>query len=324
MTFRIFHTLSIVAALQFAAGAALAEAEPGAPLSSLVLKPQAAVDGRGIFLSQVVSSPVDHPLPEIRILPSPAPGTPLNLTRARLQQLLSQPEFGLSVTNWAGAPAVLVSRRMRSLEEAEVLQVLTPALQERCVRDRGELELHMGRPWAAVQIPDENLTVRLQDLPPSGLTPLVMVRFELLAGKETVGSWQAVLQAKVWREVWVARAALRRGQGLGESDLAQERRDLLAIRDPLANPTTADGALQAAENVPAGAPLLQRHLRLQPVVRRGQSVNAILEDGVMNLTLKVEVLEDGAPGQIVRIRNPSSRREFRGKVQNEKTITVIM
>jgi flagella basal body P-ring formation protein FlgA len=36
------------------------------------------------------------------------------------------------------------------------------------------------------------------------------------------------------------------------------------------------------------------------------------------------VLEDGAPGQVVRLRNAVSRRELRGKVQNEKSIVVIM
>ena len=42
----------------------------------------------------------------------------------------------------------------------------------------------------------------------------------------------------------------------------------------------------------------------------------------MTISLKVEVLEEGAVGQSVRVRNPVSKREFRGKVQNEQTILV--
>jgi flagella basal body P-ring formation protein FlgA len=38
----------------------------------------------------------------------------------------------------------------------------------------------------------------------------------------------------------------------------------------------------------------------------------------------VEILEDGLPGQTVRIRNLKSKREFRGKVQNEETIHVTL
>jgi flagella basal body P-ring formation protein FlgA len=40
--------------------------------------------------------------------------------------------------------------------------------------------------------------------------------------------------------------------------------------------------------------------------------------------MKVEVLEDGVPGQVIRIRNPQTRRELRGKVQNEQTVVVSL
>jgi flagella basal body P-ring formation protein FlgA len=39
--------------------------------------------------------------------------------------------------------------------------------------------------------------------------------------------------------------------------------------------------------------------------------------------VKAEALEDGVPGQIVRVRNLQSRREFKGKVQDEQTVLVI-
>lgn len=307
----------------FAAGTNAAP-EPASIALSLVLRADAAIDGRGVFLAQLAEASDHRPLPSLRLLPAPALGTSLTLTRTRLQQLLAQPEFGLVVTNWTGAAATLVSRRMRALEEAELLPMLTQALQERCVRDRGELEIRPSRPWTAAQVPDEVLTLRVLDLPASGPAPLMMVRFELFAGPESAGTWQAVLQAKVWREIWVARAALRRGQGITDADLGRERRDVLPLRELLADPALATAALQVVENVSAGAPLLQRQLRLQPVVFRGQSANAVLADGLLNLTMKVEVLEDGAPGQIVRLRNPASRRELRGKVQNEKSIVVLM
>ena len=249
---------------------------------------------------------------------------PLTLTRASLQQLLARPEHGLTVTNWSGAEQVRITRRTRSLGEGDVKELLTTALQERLVQDRGELELRLNRPWTAVAVPDENLTVRLLDLPASGLSPLIIVRFELLSGTEAVGNWQTVLQAKIWREIWVTRTPIRRGQTISEADMNRERRDVLAVREPLADLAATTALVESTESLQAGTPLYQRHLRLQAVVHRGQSADAILNDGAMSLSLKVEVLEDGAPGQIIRIRNPVSRRELRGKVQNETTIMVCL
>jgi flagella basal body P-ring formation protein FlgA len=38
----------------------------------------------------------------------------------------------------------------------------------------------------------------------------------------------------------------------------------------------------------------------------------------------VEALENGAPGQTVRVRNLATRKEFRGKVRDEQTILVSL
>jgi flagella basal body P-ring formation protein FlgA len=40
--------------------------------------------------------------------------------------------------------------------------------------------------------------------------------------------------------------------------------------------------------------------------------------------VKAEAMEDGLPGQIIRVRNSKSKREFRGKVQNESTVIVAL
>ena len=301
-----------------------ADLPPSASLPSLTLKAEAQADSQGVFLAQLVVAPSNAALPHLRLLDPPRVGAPLTLTRANLQQLLARPECGLTVSNWSGAEQVRIARRTRSLGEGDVKELLTAALQDRYVQDRGELELRFSRPWAAVPVPDDNLTVRLIDVPPSGLSSLFIVRFELLSGTEPVGNWQAVLQAKIWREIWVTRTPMRRGQTISEAELNRERRDVLVVREPLADLAATTAVVESTESLQAGAPLLQRHLRLQPVMRRGQSADAILQDGVMSLSLKVEVLEDGAPGQIIRIRNPISRRELRGKVQNETTVMVCL
>ena len=56
----------------------------------------------------------------------------------------------------------------------------------------------------------------------------------------------------------------------------------------------------------------------------GKLADAIITDGAMTLSVKVEILEDGLPGQTIRVRNLKSKREFRGKVQNEETIHVTL
>jgi flagella basal body P-ring formation protein FlgA len=120
----------------------------------------------------------------------------------------------------------------------------------------------------------------------------------------------------------VARSPLKRGQLLSEADRARERRDVLALRDACLENLPDEFLYEIAETLPAGAPLYSNSVKLRRLVRRGQVAEAVVQDGAMSVSIKVEVLEDGVLGQFIRVRNLQSRREFRGKVENEQTILV--
>jgi flagella basal body P-ring formation protein FlgA len=212
----------------------------------------------------------------------------------------------------------------RMLTEADLLPLLTATLQQEYVKDKGELELRLSNPWTPRKVSGEPITVKILDLPPTGVASSFITRFELRTARESLGTWQIAAQARVWREIWVAKSALTRGMLVADADIAQERRDVLALRETLADFTPGDTALMLAEPLQSGSPLLARSVKVRPVVRRGQTADALVRDGVLSVTMKVEVLEDGVPGQIVRARNCQSRRDLRGKVLNEQTILISL
>ena len=76
-------------------------------------------------------------------------------------------------------------------------------------------------------VPDEPLTLKVFDLPATGIIPSCVVSCELWNGKERVGSWQLAVQASIWRDIPVAHSALTRGQLLKDADVTLERRDVL-------------------------------------------------------------------------------------------------
>lgn len=215
-----------------------------------------------------------------------------------------------------------VPRPPRHLEEAELRQLLTDLLNEAGGANGAEWELRFTRPWTPVSVPDEPLKVELLEPALNRITASSILRFEMRAGRRLVGVWQVPVHARLWREVVIAETALQRGQLLSEVAVAHVRRDVLALRDPLFELPLAAEAYELAESVPTGATLTTRSLRLKPVVFRGQTVNAIMGDSAMTIALKVEVMEEGVPGQLVRVRNLQSRRELRGKVKDEQTIAI--
>ena len=215
-----------------------------------------------------------------------------------------------------------VPRPPRRLEEAELCKLLTDYLNEDGGATGAEWELRFTRPWTPVSVPDEPLKVELLEPALNRITATSILRFEIRAGRLPVGVWQVPVHARLWREVVIAEAALQRGQLLSEVAVAHVRRDVLALREPLFELPLAAEAYELAESVPLGAALTMRSLRLKPVVFRGQTANAIMVDSAMTIALKVEVMEEGVPGQIVRVRNLQTRRELRGKVKDEQTIAI--
>jgi flagella basal body P-ring formation protein FlgA len=236
--------------------------------------------------------------------------------------------FAGSFFNFLRADEVSISQtnapQSRTLTEADALALLTATLQKNYVKDKGELELNFKQPWVAPVLPNEPLMVKILELPTSGVTPSFIIRFQLSTATQTVGTWQATIQAHVWRDVWVAHSDLQRGESLDDADVARERRDVLGVYESLAEFSMDDASLELAGQVQAGGILLARNLKPRAVVHRGQMADALLEDGALSIMMKVEVLEDGAPGQIVRARNPASQRNLSGKVVNEKTILISL
>lgn len=290
--------------------------------ASFSLQPAAAVTGEGVHLAQLVAADADVKLPHLRVADAPAVGQSLLLTRDQVAALLQKSAPELVPANWTGSAQVRVTRRTRQLGESELKELLTNALQREHVRQRGELELALPRAWSPVTVPDEPFTLRLLDVPAGGVSGNLIVRFELRGPRETFGPWSVVTQARVWREVLVTTTPLKRGQPLTEADAARERRDVLTLRDTLELLPRVETELELTENLPAGVPLTARSFRIRPLVFRGQTLEALVQDGALQISTKVEVLEDGLPGQLVRVRNSQSRREFRGKVHNENTILI--
>lgn len=291
--------------------------------ASWPLTSQAQVDSQGVFLKSLVAPSFSQPLPNIRLTDAPGWGHVTFLTRAQITDLLAKAAPDLTPV-WSGPERVRVIRRNRMLDEVEVKQMLTSVLQSEHVRERGELELRFVRPFVAIQAPDEALQLKVIDLPNIGVSPQFIARCELRAGDELIANFQINVNAKIWRDIWIARSQLLRGQSMGNADIGLERRDVLAFKDGLVNLPTDIANYDVGESVPAGAILTARTFKQRPIIHRGKTLDALIQDGALIIAVKVEALEDGLPGQFVRVRNIKSRREFRGKVQDEETVSVAL
>jgi flagella basal body P-ring formation protein FlgA len=281
----------------------------------------APVSGDGVFLPQIFTSA--NPLPAVKLCDAPAFGKNLILSREQICELLAANASAVG-TNFSGADSVKIFRRARTFGESDVLGLVTAALQKDFIKDKGQLELRLAQPWNPLILPDEPLTLDVQELPTAGVTQSFILRFALRTPHETLGTWTANLKANVWREVCVASRQLKRGEPVTTETFARERRDILGVREQLADLAADDDALEFTESISSGVPLLNRMIKARTVMHRGQQADALVQDGGLSVKTKVEILDDGAPGDFVHARNSVTHRDLTGKVLNEKTILISL
>ncbi|MBM3848468.1 MAG: hypothetical protein FJ405_19565, partial [Verrucomicrobia bacterium] len=193
----------------------------------LQLLPQVAVDGTGVFMSQLVVGGGTNTAWHVRLCDAPAPGRSLVLPMHQVRSLVDKHLPAASTPFWAGPQVVQITRRMRTLQAQELLSALTARLREISLLSEGELDVRFARPWTPAPIADEPFELRLHPLPASGITPITQVKADLLAGDESIASWLLPVEIRLWKPAWVCRKALKKGQTLTSDDVELERRDVL-------------------------------------------------------------------------------------------------
>ncbi|MCF7707920.1 MAG: flagellar basal body P-ring formation chaperone FlgA [Verrucomicrobia bacterium] len=314
----------IIACLLFLIQTLLCGAAPMDADTVFRLSANTEVSSEGVFLDQLVTAENGDAVPHLKIADAPDFGKMHVMTRSKINEILNDLNKSLVISQWSGAERACVSRKTRMLEQQELRDVLTAILQEKYVKTLGALELRFARPWTPVRIPDEEYQVKLLDMPASGISAYFMVRFEIVVAGEAVGDWNQILQAKVWRDVYVTANQVRRSEWLSRVELASEKRDILDLRDVIVELPDQPEMYEFSMSVRAGSPLTPRMLKLRPLIKRGEMVEAVVDNGTLQISLKVQALEDGAIGQAVRVRNLRSQKELYGEVKDENTVLVSL
>ena len=223
----------------------------------------------------------------------------------------------------AAATTLMAAPKSEPLPASDLGKMLELELEALLLpKKNGELELVPTRPLPTISVPaDKALQLRVLYHPGTPMA-YMRVKFSLRTDDEQLGEWTVYYRAKLYRDVWVARSPGQVKKPLDQVDLAKERRDVINVRQSLWQGKKTDSKFCLAQGVSSGSLIYDRHVKLTPVVKRGQIVDAFVQLRSLTIRLKAEVLEDGAPGETVRMRNLQTKKELRGTVINEKFIKV--
>jgi flagellar basal body P-ring formation protein FlgA len=137
--------------------------------------------------------------------------------------------------------------------------------------------------------------------------------------REATTLWFAVegLQA-----VAVSKIDLRSGSIVDEATLEQRSVDVLALNCEPASEPARMNAMRVLRTVKAGGAICASWLAPRPPVMRGELVTVRSVAGPVTVLAKGIAQQDGSMGQVLKIRNPSSRESFAAAVTGNGEVTV--
>ena len=300
----------------FAVLLALGQAE-----AAFTLNTTCEVSGDGVYLSDLVDSKAGEAVPAILVDVSPSWGTVRKYSANELIKLINEKAQGVEVIASEPDQQTTLRRKSRSMDSSQILELLKSELLKSPLFDEGELEMELIRPWKPMLVPDGALEMRMLTKI-NYRTSQTSLRFQLMDAGVPFGVFSAAVKISLWKDAWVATRQITRGTLLPEAKLKKQRHNMIKVRQDLWGGNPSDGRFWFQENISPGRLIYDKAVVMKPVVRRGNLAKAIITTGPLLVSTNVKVLEDGAPGEVVRVQNVRTRKEIIGEVIDEKTIKI--
>ena len=302
----------------FAVLLALGQAE-----AAFTLNTTCEVSGDGVYLSDLVDSKAGEAVPAILVDVSPSWGTVRKYSANELIKLINEKAQGVEVIASEPDQQTTLRRKSRSMDSSQILELLKSELLKSPLFDEGELEMELIRPWKPMLVPDGALEMRMLTKI-NYRTSQTSLRFQLMDGGVPFGVFSAAVKISLWKDAWVATRQITRGTLLPEAKLKKQRHNMIKVRQDLWGGNPSDGRFWFQENISPGRLIYDKAVVMKPVVRRGNLAKAIITTGPLLVSTNVKVLDDGAPGEVVRVQNIRTRKEIIGEVIDEKTIKITV
>ena len=228
----------------------------------------------------------------------------------------------LAGANAHSEAAVKSASKKKTFSSEQLAMHLSDALTREFPNEQGAFRVSLLRLQAPTNIPEGPIEVSLKGLATTTLRSRVMLKYELKVNGQLIKSESVPTEIQVMKEVLVSTRRLNRGEALSYDDLSLEIKDVMGLHQPPMDPASDISSYEINYTLMQGKILTKRNIRKKPVVDRGDIVNGWLKRGLLQINLKVEVMEEAAPGQLVRVKNIRTKKYMRGVVQDENSIII--
>ncbi len=260
---------------------------------------------------------------------APRPGRPVWLDREDIERWITAraatiPGATLFKLDWRGAAEVRVDQPAQQFEGDQVELAARGALLEWLQNRRARAEVQAVSSPRDFLLPEGPVTLRVRplssDLMPTKRMP---VWVDVWVDGRFARSTTVTFEVAAWADASVASRDLERGMPLDgkarSASFVQQSVDLTTLRSAPIALASAD-TNQALDTqrlkrpMRAGDVLMPSNTERSPSVERGQSAQMQSGNGGVSISTRVEVLQNGSPGDLVRVKVAGAKGEVTARV----------
>lgn len=130
------------------------------------------------------------------------------------------------------------------------------------------------------------------------------------------------VRVKLYKEVYVTRTPIKRGQELKSSDFDRVVENIADVRGKIITDEAMFSNCKSKFNLDEHSILTEESIEPVPVIKRGNKVIAYSIFGNVSVSFAASAREDGSAGDIIRIVSPD-KKIFRAKVIDSLNVNII-
>ena len=254
---------------------------------------------------------------------APSPGQEITLQASSIINNLKNNLDQYATVLWQGSPEIKVTRGATVISSDKILQIIDAFIHDNFKQIvQAKISFFPSAQPLPFSLPAGKLTWQVI---PSDPQIIGSSRFAIIFSVDgRVRKNMSVRgRLEVLAQVVVMRGDITKGTILGPQHLAMMVQDVGQLHDPIFNPRDVLGK-RLLVSLKSGRPLARNQVAFPPLVKKGDLVRIILQQGSLYLTATGIARTNGAANDTIRVQNTASKKIVYCRVAAPGVVEVVL
>lgn len=280
---------------------------------------QARVGELGLVTASAGAAPLVESIKDVSVIRVPDAGRPVVINREYISVRLKQSGIDTTGVEVIAPPQIRIHREARAAAAGDIRQEVEQYVKSNLGAGAEKAKISITGIEDDLMLPPGRTTFEVgADAPPKywGYTRVpVVIKVDDVVKKKV---WARV-SVTYLDDVVVLKGAVRRGEIITEDMVGVEQRDTLRLQNAVVKDMADVVGRTATRNIKAGDVVMRNAVELPVVVKRGNRVMVIAENNGFRVSIRAEAMENGARGDVIKMKNIDSRKIISAEVVDGST-----